>query len=399
MSAARYLAASIPLRVASSGSSVVLPILAVQRLHDVAIGGGLVAASLAPSVIAAPLVGVALDRTRHPRRLVAASGLVTAAAFALSAFLGTVPLWAVVAALVISGAASPFFLGGLSSFVTDGFADERRAYAADALSYNVGGVAGPGLAAIVVSVGAAGAGAFILAGASLLGAIAVSGLPMAPRARPEHGALAAIGAGTLHLLTHRPLAAVTLSGTVAQFGAGALPICAVALELQRADTPERGAWIVTAFAIGSLLGSLIATGRPPRRWRTETVMLVGFAGTGLLTIVAALDLGLPWTIAAISLSGICTGPSTAAMLLLRKQQSPASVRSQIFTVGSGLRTTAAAVGAAVAGLLAGWDAGTLIIVIGVIWVASALIMLGYPRGADPVDDDADRGRSAVGRAS
>ena len=386
MSAARYLAASIPLRVASSGSSVVLPILAVQRLHDVAIGGGLVAASLAPSVIVAPLVGVALDRARHPRRLVAASGLITAAAFALSAFLGTVPLWTIVVALIISGAASPFFLGGLSSFVTDGFGDERRAYAADALSYNVGGVAGPGLAAVVVSLGAAGAGAFILAGASLLGAIAVLGVRMVPRPRAEHGALAAILAGSRHLLTHRPLAAVTLSGTLAQLGAGALPICAVALELQRSGTPERGAWIVTAFAVGSLLGSLIATARPPRRWHTETVMLVGFAGTGLLTIVAAADLGLPWTIAAIALSGLCTGPSTAAMLLLRKQQSPAAVRSQVFTVGSGLRTTAAAVGAAIAGLAAGLDAGALIAVIGVIWVASALVMLAYPRGVQPIED-------------
>ena len=144
---------------------------------------------------------------------------------------------------------------------------------------------------------------------------------------------------------------------------------------------------MTAFAIGSLLGSLIATGRPPRRWRTETVMLVGFAGTGLLTIIAAADLGLPWTIAAIALSGLCTGPSTAAMLLLRKQQSPLTVRAQVFTVGSGLRTTAAAVGAAIAGVAAGLDAGTLIAVIGFIWVASALVMLSYPRGTAPIVDD------------
>lgn len=385
MSAARYLAASIPLRVASSGSSVVLPILAVQRLHDVALGGGLVAVSLAPSLIMAPLVGVALDRARHPRRWVAASGLLTAAAFVLSAFLGSVPLWMIVVALVISGAVSPFFLGGLSSFVTDGMSDERRAYAADALSYNIGGVAGPGLAAIVVSLGAAGGGAFILAGASLIGAVAALGVRMVPRPRSDHGALAAIVAGSRHLLTHRPLAAVTLSGTLAQLGAGALPICALALELQRSGTPERGAWIVTAFAIGSLIGAIIATGRPPRRWRTETVMLVGFAGTGLLTVVAAADLGLPWTIAAIALSGVCTGPSTAAMLLLRKQQSPSVVRSQVFTVGSGLRATAAAVGAALAGLAAGLDAGTLITVIGLIWLASALVMLGYPRGVEPIE--------------
>jgi len=386
VSAARYLAASIPLRIAGSGATVVLPILAVQRLHDVAIGGGLVAASLAPSVIAAPMVGVILDRAKHPRWWIAGSGLITAAAFVLSAFLGAVPLGVIVGALIVSGAASPFFLGGLSSFVTDGIPDEQRAYAADALSYNVGAVAGPGLAAIVVSLGAAGAGAFIVAGASLLGAIAVAGVRMVSRPRPDHGALAAIVAGSRYLVTHRPLATVTLSGTIAQLGAGGLPICAVALELQRSGTPERGAWIVTAFAVGSLVGSLIATGRPPRRWRTETVMLVGFAGTGLLTIIAAANLGLPWTIAGIALSGLCTGPSTAAMLLLRKQQSPPVLRSKVFTVGSGLRTTAAAVGAAIAGLVAGWDAGILIAVIGAVWVVSALVLLAYPRGTAPLED-------------
>ncbi|MEO8095762.1 MAG: hypothetical protein ABI632_12650, partial [Pseudolysinimonas sp.] len=61
MSVAGYLATSIPLRVASAGSVVALPILAVQRLDNVALGGALVAASLAPAVIVAPLAGVALD--------------------------------------------------------------------------------------------------------------------------------------------------------------------------------------------------------------------------------------------------------------------------------------------------------------------------------------------------
>src|SRR3954468_7295027 len=121
VSAARYLSASIPLRVAGAGASVVLPILAVQRLHDVAIGGGLVAASLAPSVIVAPLVGVVLDRSRHPRWWIAASGLISAIDFAMSGFLGSVPLCTIFLALIVSGAASPFFLGGLSSFVPDGF--------------------------------------------------------------------------------------------------------------------------------------------------------------------------------------------------------------------------------------------------------------------------------------
>lgn len=149
MGAAGYLATSISLRLASAGSTVALPILAVQRLDDVALGGALVAASLAPAVVVAPLAGAALDRARNPRLLVLAAALVTVVGFAAGALLGVLPVWLIFALLVVAGAAAPFFFGGLSSFVTDAIDDENRAYAYDALSYNVASVAGPGLVAVV----------------------------------------------------------------------------------------------------------------------------------------------------------------------------------------------------------------------------------------------------------
>ncbi|HKS01912.1 MAG TPA: hypothetical protein VJS86_09560, partial [Arthrobacter sp.] len=61
-----------------AGSAVAIPILAVQQLNDVGIGGALVAVSLGPSVLAAPLAGAALDRARRPALLVAVSGALTA---------------------------------------------------------------------------------------------------------------------------------------------------------------------------------------------------------------------------------------------------------------------------------------------------------------------------------
>lgn len=143
MGALGYLAASVPPRMASAGSAVALPILAVQQIHDVAMGGALVAASLGPSVIAAPLAGAALDRARRPGLLVAAAGMLTAVAFGLTAFLGKVPLPVAFASLAVAGAVSPFYMGGLSSFVLGAIPDVRRAFAYDALSYNVSAVAGP----------------------------------------------------------------------------------------------------------------------------------------------------------------------------------------------------------------------------------------------------------------
>src|SRR5919107_3569788 len=116
MSAPGYLAASIPPRMAMAGSAVAIPVLAVQQMNDVRIGGALVAASLGPSVLAAPLAGAALDRARRPGVLVAAAGVLTAMAFALAALVDRVPLPAVFAFLVLAGAVSPFYMGGLSSF-------------------------------------------------------------------------------------------------------------------------------------------------------------------------------------------------------------------------------------------------------------------------------------------
>lgn len=387
MSGTGYLAASIPLRLATSGSVVALPILAVQELGNVAIGGALVAASLAPSVLSAPVVGVALDRARRPRRLVLAAALVTAAAFVLAAGAGTVPVPVVVAALVAAGAAAPFLMGGMSSFVADEIDDERRAYAFDALSYNVGSVAGPAVVAVAVAVGSARIAMLAMAVVAALGAAATFATRLAARPVQSTGAWRSIVVGTRHLVRHRPLAVVTLAGTVSQFGGGALPVVAVVVALQRAGTADLGAWIVTAFSIAGLVGALVSAAR---RWTSlppVAVMGGGFALVGVLTIAAAPDLGLAWTIALVGASGLFTASSSAAMLLLRKQQSPRSVRSQVFTVGAGLRATSAAVGAGVVGALADVDAGVLLALVGGVWVLSALVLLAYPRHAPPVADE------------
>ena len=75
------------------------------------------------------------------------------------------------------------------------------------------------------------------------------------------------------------------------------------------------------------------------------------------------------------------------MLLIRKQQSPPALRSQVFTVGAGLRSAAAAAGAAVAGLAAGVGSEVLLVAIGVSWVASGAMLLAYPADAPAIDGE------------
>lgn len=385
MHAAGYLIAATPLRLASAGSVVAIPILAVQELDDVVVGGALVGVALAPTVLAAPLAGAALDRARRPHALMLAAALVTAACLVVAAFLGAVPAVVVAVVLAASGCAAPFLLGGLSSFVPDLVDDERRAYASDALSYNVASVGGPALVAVAVLLDSARAGMLTMAGVAAFGSIGLALLRLPPHDGAARSVRETIAEGVRHLVRHRPIAVVTASGTLSQLGGGAGTIVAVSIAIERAGGPDQGAVIVTAFSIGGLLGAVVATARRWTRLAPEHVMGAGFAAVGATMLLAIPDLGMPVAIAVLGVAGFWTASSTAAMLLLRKQHSPAPVRSQVFTVGSGLRSAAAAAGAALAGVLAGLDAGVLVGLAAACWIASGLLMLAFPRGAQAFD--------------
>jgi hypothetical protein len=353
-------------------------------LNDVGVGGGLIAASMGPSVLAAPAAGAALDRARRPGVLVAVSGVLTAVALGATAFLGQVPMPLVVAFLAIAGAASPFYMGGLSSFVAGAIPDVRRAFAYDALSYNFSAVAGPAFVAIMSAFFPAGASLGVLAAAAVLGAVSVSVVGLQPNSAARVSPWRAIGAGLHRMFRYRPLAVVTAASTLSQLGQGGLAIAAVALSIDRIGSPGEGAVVVTAFAVGSLVGALSETFRPTRG-RPHKVMMMGFFGTGVLTIAAALDFGMVWTVVAIGASGAFTASSTAALLFLRSRLSPPHLKAQIFTVGAGLRTSASAAGAALAGSATGLGGALTVAVIGFVWLISAAVLTTYPN-AVPDDD-------------
>ena len=228
--------------------------------------------------------------------------------------------------------------------MTEGIPNERRAYAIDALAYNLGAVGGPAAVAAATALGSARLATLVMAAAALVGMVGTIPLGLRPAASAQHASmLGTIAAGFRHIATHRPLAVITASGTLSQFGAGGLAIAAVALAVARSGDAAEGAMIVTAFAIGGLLGALWNSAHPSRL-RPEVEMGLGFAATGVFTVVAAADIGPAWTAVAIGVSGLFTAPSASAMLLIRKQQSPPALRAQVFTVGAGLRAAASAAG-------------------------------------------------------
>lgn len=381
MSAFSYQAASVPLRLATAGSVVALPVLAVERLDSIAIGGLLTGAALFPAIVVAPLVGTVLDRMRHPRRLLIGAALTTALAFAIAAMLGDVPTPFVALALVIAGLTTPVYMGGMSSFVTSAIGEPRKAYAQDSLSYTMASIGGPAIAALAIAIDSARSAMFAMAVLALIGTFGSLGLAMDARPTPEQGVRRTIAAGITHLVRHRPIAVVTLSGTLSQVGGGATGVAAVGLSIERAGDTDAAAWIMTAFTVGGLAGAIAIAARRWTRRSPAWVMGAGFAATGVLIVAATPDLGILYTIAIIGLAGIFTAPANAAMLLLRDQESPATVKSQVFTIGAGLRSAAAAVGAALAGAVSGLDAGWLIGGIGVVWILSGLLLVAFPHDA------------------
>ncbi len=379
MGGPRQLAASVPIRTAVSGTQIAIPILVVESTGDLALGAALVALALVPGIIVAPLVGALLDGTRRPRALLMAAAAGTAVAYAITAALGPVPVWAVAIALVLSGLLTPFGFGGLSSFVAPPGTDARRAYALDALSYNVSGVAGPALVAVLAPTLGTPAALIAMAVIALASVAAFALLPVQPRAAERAGLLRSMAAGIVALTTRRSLAVVTTSGTLAELGRGIMPIAAIGIALAATGDAALSALIVSGYAVGALIGAAL---EPLRRQllTPQATMGVGYALVGLATLAAAFDVHLWWTIALVGLSGLFSAAPTAAMLLLRRTESPDHVVAQVFTVGAALRTAAAAAGTAIAGALAGVEPLLLLLAgSGAVWLVSAAVLLAYPR--------------------
>lgn len=79
------------------------------------------------------------------------------------------------------------------------------------------------------------------------------------------------------------------------------------------------------------------------------------------------------TAALFALAGVCDGPLLTATLRIRAQYAPDGVRTQVFTLGAGLKVTAASTGAALVGIVAYAPAAALLTGIAGLLLASALL--------------------------
>ncbi|WP_051820046.1 MFS transporter [Streptomyces flavochromogenes] len=379
-----YLATAFCARTAEEGMAVGVVMLAAQRLDDATQGAVVLAAWMAPHVLAAPTAGALAARARRPRAFysVALAGFAAAIA-ALSMSVGRLPLPAVLVIAAAGGCCGPVVSGGLSSLpalMLGPGPEQDRAYALDASVYNAAGVVGPAAAGSAAAAVGSGAALAALAVAAAAAAVLACALPLPPRpaARPDASAVRGdLIAGLVAVWGSRELRAITTATSLAFVGLGALTTTAVLLaDSQR--RPGTGGWLMTAFAAGALAGSLaLARLRPAAD--PVRLAVTGLAGTGLALAVAALAPGPLTCAAAFAAAGVCDGLLLTATLRLRADHAPPNRRTQVFTIGAGLKVSAAALGAALVGGAGSGSAAWDLAAIAALHIVAAVVYAGIRR--------------------
>ena len=153
-----------------------------------------------------------------------------------------------------------------------------------------------------------------------------------------------------------------MASSVGQLGPGAVPVVA-ALAAAAHHRASASGLMLAAVAVGGLLGSLLWTARPAPAARAPAVVMLGLCATGLPLLVGAATTALPVLTGALAVSGFFMGPLIGALFTARNALAPEGVRAQVFTIGAGLKITAAATGTAAIGLLAGLPLGVQFLVV------------------------------------
>lgn len=404
------------LRVSAEGVATALVLTVEARTGNAATAGYLQTAMTLPYVLSGPVIGDALDRVGRPRRAavaLAACYAVATAALLLTAGRSPLALALLIAAVI--GCTEPIVVALTSllpRFVPAGRLS--RAYGLEASSYNLAGIAGPGLAAGVAALaGGEYAGTAVVA----VGLLGLLTLPLLPFPGPSAGAAgalpaeataatgaAAVGAkagpraaGTLSVITGglvvlaggRVLRALTVATTLAWMGFGGVAVTAVLLAEHIGGPPSAGGRLLVAMAVGSLIGSLASS-----RWLTpkhaEPVMIAGLVAFGASLAALAVTPSLPWATAAFVAAGVSEGPVFAATLMLRQRESPPDRLGQVNTTGGSLKIGASALGAALTAAFA--DAvGPVGLVLGIAafqfaGALAGLLLLRVPAGEKPAED-------------
>lgn len=357
-----YLAGATISRTGDEMSGPALLLLAMAASDAVSTGPAVVAALTAATAVGGPVLGVLLDRTRRPGRLLALALLGFAAVIVCVALLlGQVGVTALVAVALIGGLFRPALSGGWSSRLP-GVVPARelpRASALDGLTFDVAALAAPVLVgglALVLPPAYAVALAVLAILLAAPAAHATGGMPRRtgrpPRLRQQ------VLAGFLVIARIRRLRRATVTSVISYAGVGLIFTSAPLLAERVLGKAGYGPWLLALMALAALIGNAAYAARPdriaPDRVLAATYcVLAAAAGSAALALVAGrTPVGACCLLAAAVLTGAADGPQLSALLRIRHRDTPEEVRGQVFTTAASLKLGGAALGAALCGALA-----------------------------------------------
>ncbi len=347
--------ASTTARLANEAARIAVVLLVLARTSSPALAGTVVGALALPALLTGPVLGAWLDRTRRRRAVfVTNQVLLLVVLIALLAVTGRAPAWVVVSLGLVAGVTTPVLTGGFTGLIAPLVPQPflRRAYGAEATSYNLAGVIGPAAAGALAAAASPEVAVGATAAVSFLALLAVLRVPMptAP-ADPDRGSLVGSVLTGLRLLVRVPeLRAVTVATTLSFTGMGALPVVFPLLAVQVGQPAAAGGALFSAFALGALAGSAVLAAR---QTTTEPLRLAFFGITGLAVAFAAVAAAPTFLIALVlvALAGAMEGPTLASTLAVRAAHSPAALQTQVVTTAASLKFGGFAVGSALAGLV------------------------------------------------
>ena len=356
-----YFATAVMARLANEGLRLALILTAAATPAGLTLGGLLVAAFLIPNIVAAPFVGRMADLSDRPLRLYALAFVFHGVMIALCGLsIGVLPDAVVLLLAAIGGSVGPLIQGGLSSLVGTIVPSPllHQAYAMDVVTYNVSAILAPAIVAAIAGWINPLTSMLLLAALMLLAAMNVLRLTIQQPADRAVIAVPSPGDGFRAIARVVPLRTTVVATSVAAASGGIMPIAATML----ADTTYsvNAGVLLSTMAAGALAGSLLYASHPFGIDRPHVM-------TPIVTFITAIPIGLltlvtqtPIALALFALSGALGGPMGTAQFAVRDRFSPPNVRTQVFTLSTSLKTTFSALGAALAGVLSGASATTLL---------------------------------------
>lgn len=389
-----------------------------DRLHQVALGvlvygvtnsplltGLVFLAATVPNILLSPIAGTFVDRWEH-KRVMIASDLIRAGLVLLLPLAAFVEILLVYPIVFLITTVSLFFRPAKVAFVPrivrrdDLLAANSATWTADTLA-DIGGFPVAGLFVAFLlggeAVGSLHLAFFVDAATYVLGALLLVGIHVPPLVREGTPRVAGalrrfsqeLAEGWRFLRGQPPLIQNTLVSAVAQTSVGVTLALTVvfardALDGRFIPYPENYAAIETAIGLGNLLGGL-AVGALGARLRKGWLVIAGFVGMGLATVMFGLTANVWLAVVAAALIGVANLVYIIPTQTIFIELTPMELMGRVVAFRSSLVFGSMTAAMGIAGIIAeSVPVGLVIAAFGALTVAAGLVGALLPAVRDPV---------------